>query len=335
MIVDIVFGFLGSGKTTFITRILESWGSEEKIVVLVNEFGEVGIDGELLTAHGGDVVEMPSGCICCTLQADFRTQILDIDRTFQPDRVVIEPTGVATITQVQGILKAQLFESVIQGNHRILIADATGFMGLYKANRNFVESQVENAHIVLLNKCDLVDKRKAMLTRSAISAINPAITVLETEFGAVEWAEYNLALSTAVPDAERRIPVEGKAAETGEHSEPAHPSNASGGFHFHENEDALGYESFGLVFDRRLFDEEKLHRFFKNLNSPQFEGGQIVRAKGLFRLADNKWIALELASQEVSSQPIREFQKSKVSIIGKNLKREVIQNALEACAVDS
>jgi G3E family GTPase len=152
MIVDVVFGFLGSGKTTFISRILRDWGTAEKIVVLVNEFGDVGIDGTLLTSRGGNVVEMPSGCICCTLQADFRSQMLEISRSMRPKRVIVEPTGVATIAQIRSIVDAQLFEDVIEKIHHIMIADATGFMGLYRANRHFVESQVKNAHLVLLNK---------------------------------------------------------------------------------------------------------------------------------------------------------------------------------------
>jgi len=118
MIVDVAFGFLGSGKTTFITQVLKAWGADEKIVVLVNEFGEVGIDGDLLASRGGNVVEMPSGCICCTLQTDFRTQLLDISRSIQPERVIIEPTGVATIGQIEEILASQLFEPVIRASYR-------------------------------------------------------------------------------------------------------------------------------------------------------------------------------------------------------------------------
>lgn len=172
MIVDIVFGFLGVGKTTFITRVLTDWNYREKTVVLVNEFGDVGIDGDLLAKQGGNVVEMPSGCICCTLQADFRSQLLEIMKTIHPQRIIIEPTGVATISQVRSIIEAQLFEKEIRQINDILIADAVGFMELYKANRHFVESQVENAHVAILNKCDRVDSKKAMVTRSAISAID-------------------------------------------------------------------------------------------------------------------------------------------------------------------
>jgi G3E family GTPase len=333
MIVDIIFGFLGSGKTTFIIRALQQWGAEEKIVVLVNEFGDVGIDGELLTGQGGDVVEMPSGCICCTLQADFRSQMLEISRTIKPERVIIEPTGVATIAQVRSIIEAQLFEDTIEEINNILIADATGFMNLYKANRHFVESQVENAQLALLNKCDRVDKRKAMVTQSALSAINPEMTVLMTEFGAVDWGEYQFALSAGPRshgDLSRKEEhlahpkVEGTESHVhdGEKAE-FHP-------HFHEEEDALGYVSFGLVFEDFSFDQDSLETLFQELSTANSKMGEIVRAKGIFRIGD-KGILMELASGELSYQPIGDINQSKVSIIGKDLNREKIAAALERC----
>jgi G3E family GTPase len=329
MIVDIVFGFLGAGKTTFITRVLKEWGSKEKTVVLVNEFGEVGIDGELLAAEGGNVVEMPSGCICCTLQADFRAQLLDISRAIRPQRVIIEPTGVASIAQVRSIIAAQLFEKTIREINDILIADATGFIGLYKANRHFVESQVENADVVLLNKCDKVDKTKVMVTRSAISAINPEITVLMAEFGAVDWGDYHLALSSAprskrtrIEDEHHRINDEVKDLMA-EAVSQEHP-------HFHEEEDALGYESYGCVFGDLSFDRGALEAFFRELNEPNSGIGEIVRAKGIFRLGD-RGILMELASGEFSFQPMGQLKESKISIIGKKLKREMISAALERC----
>ena len=132
MIVDVIYGFLGSGKTTFISRILQEWGSKEKIVVLVNEFGDVGIDGTLLQGQNSKIIEMPSGCICCTLQSDFKTQMLDILATIHPERLIIEPTGVATIGQIRAIIELQIFEDVIDTINNILIADATGFMALYQ-----------------------------------------------------------------------------------------------------------------------------------------------------------------------------------------------------------
>jgi G3E family GTPase len=283
-------------------------------VVLVNEFGEVGIDGDLLAAEGGNVVEMPSGCICCTLQADFRAQLLDISRGIRPERVIIEPTGVATIAQVRSIIAAQLFEKTIRQINDILIADATGFMGLYKANRHFVESQVENADVVLLNKCDKVDKTKAVVTRSAISAINPEITVLMAEFGAVDWADYHLALSAAPRSKRTRLENEHNQAKN-EVKNLMSEAVGQGHPHFHEEEDALGYESYGCVFEGLSFDRSALEAFFRELNEPYFGIGEIVRAKGIFRVGD-RGILMELASDEFSFQPMGQLKESKISIIG-------------------
>jgi G3E family GTPase len=328
MIVDIVFGFLGSGKTTFIIRALQRWGAEEKIVILVNEFGDVGIDGDLLSGQGGDVVEMPSGCICCSLQSDFRSQMLGISRSIKPDRVIIEPTGVATIAQIRSIFEAQLFEETIEKINNILIADATSFMKLYKANRHFVESQVEHAQLALLNKCDKVDEKKAMVIQSAILAINPEISVLMTEFGAVDWAEYHLALSTApcskniVHDKDSLVShiVEQYFSET-PHAEH---------HHFQEEEDALGYESFGSVFEGTSFDRNSLETFFKKLNAADSKMGEIVRAKGIFHVG-TKAMLIELASGEITSQPVKQISRSKVSIIGAGLNRDAISTSLQRC----
>ena len=337
MIVDVAFGFLGSGKTTFIANVMREWGREEKIVVLVNEFGDVGIDGELLSTLGSDVVEMPSGCICCTLQSDFRNQIVEIHSTFHPDRIIIEPSGVATISTIDWILRAQTLEPVIDKINKVLIVDATGFKSLYKANRSFVEAQVENAHLVVLNKCDRVDKRTAMLTQSAISSINPDVMVLSTEYAEVNWQEYQQGLSNATFGELRtssklqadsvldRSPLQsGSDNQKKEQNIPHIP-------HFKEAVDELGYESFGNIYEDLIFDFEKLEKFFQSLNTPESGFGEIVRAKGIFCGGD-KWIVMEQASGDISTQPIRPFNQSKVTIIGKDLNRLSICEALKNCS---
>jgi len=180
-----------------------------------------------------------------------------------------------------------------------------------------------------LNKCDKVDKTKAVVTRSAISAINPEITVLMAEFGAVDWADYHLALSAAprskrtrIEDEHHRINDEVKDLMA-EAVSQGHP-------HFHEEEDALGYESYGCVLGDLSFDRSALEAFFRKLNESNFGIGEIVRAKGIFRLGD-RGILMELASGEFSFQPMGQLKESKISVIGKGLKREMISAALERC----
>jgi len=324
MIVDIIFGFLGVGKTTFVTRVLKEWGNREKIVVLVNEFGEVGIDGTLLSDRGGKVVEMPSGCICCTLQSDFKGQLLDILEKYHPHRLIIEPTGVATITQIRSIVEGQIFEDAIDAINNVLIADATGFMDLYKANSQFVESQVKNARIVLLNKCDKVDQRRALLIRDAIAAINPEATVLMTEYGGVDWDQYQLALAAAPVTP----PVPGQPGLSDSSTQPEGEEPEQKYILLHNEPDGLGYESFGLIYDDLAFDQFMLEELFQRLKSSEM--GEVVRAKGIFQV-DHKWILMDLASGEISTQPVKEAKQSKVSIIGKRLDRKAIGSALEKC----
>lgn len=320
MIADIVFGFLGSGKTTLIANILKEWGQDEKIVVLVNEFGEVGIDGDLLASQDAQVVEMPSGCICCTLQVDFRAQLLDISKTFNPQRVMIEPTGVAQITQIMYIIHAELFKDIIKEIHNILVTDATNFMDFYRCNRHFVESQVGNAHVVLLNKCDKVKNIEALVTKDAISAINPKVPILMTEFGAVEWEEYKSALST--------VPCVSADFEA-ESASPTEEVEEEGLIHIHEEEDTLGYEAFGCTYELS-FDRQELEKLFQELLTSTLLGEDIVRAKGIFKV-DNQWVVGQLASGEVSWQEIKNAQQSKISIIGRNLKKELIGAAVNRC----
>jgi G3E family GTPase len=161
MIVNVVYGFLGAGKTTFIQHILENPSPGEKLVVLVNEFGEVGLDGLILSQTGNrqfDVVELPSGCICCTMAGDFRRQFLELHDRYSPDRLILEPTGVATISQITQILEGEDLEPLYDGLGLIHILDASEFLTFVKRQRHFMENQLRNSTVAILNKVDLIEE---------------------------------------------------------------------------------------------------------------------------------------------------------------------------------
>lgn len=165
---------LGSGKTTFIGHLLKE--SRERTVVLVNDFGTLGIDGEVFSAGGIEAVELPSGCVCCTLKFDLITTIGRIRATFDPDQLVIEPSGVASPS---GVLEA--LESAGVGQVSVVgIVDATEFLELHEAEMfgTFFRDQIVNADVILVNKIDLAGEENTRRTVAVIVSLNPAAIVL-------------------------------------------------------------------------------------------------------------------------------------------------------------
>jgi G3E family GTPase len=172
----IVCGLLGSGKTTFIQNFLRE--STDKTVVLVNDFGKTGIDGEIFSASGIESVELPSGCVCCTLKADLITTIEKIIATFAPEHLIIEPSGIASPSGVLEALDMLKISPVMV----IGIVDATEFIDLYEAEMygSFFKDQVVNSDIILINKTDLADDEKIARTVSLIGEMNPYAIIVPT-----------------------------------------------------------------------------------------------------------------------------------------------------------
>jgi len=324
VIVDTIYGFLGSGKTTFITHILREWGKEERIVVLVNEFGDVGIDGSLLAGYGRKVVELPSGCICCSLQADFKRQLIEIRNLYQPDRVLVEPSGVASITQIEAILGLEAVDSMISERHNIVVIDAKTFMEYYKANSFFVSTQLRRAHLAILNKCDLVERRIVSMAANLIVSIKPEVYVIPTSYCRVNWDEYTniLRLSEKFSLQENFGPYNSSHEDTHEDHDHSHFNGQSIG---------LGYQSIGRDLGSHFFRHDCLVSVFQDMLEKGAKMGEIVRAKGIF-LTEKGWELIEVASGVMSFQKIQEARTSKIAVIGKGLNQEFILAAFEGCS---
>ena len=176
MKITVVSGMLGSGKTTYIKNALQE--TRQRTVVLVNDFGAAGIDGEIFAANGIESVELPSGCVCCTLKIDLITTIQRIVKQFSPEHLVIEPSGVASPS---GVLEA-LESAGVGGAAVVGIVDASEFTELYRSGMygSFFEDQVRNADVVLVNKTDLADERMISETEHIIVSLNPKAILFRT-----------------------------------------------------------------------------------------------------------------------------------------------------------
>jgi G3E family GTPase len=172
----VVSGMLGSGKTTFIGHLLRT--SRERTVVLVNDFGSLGIDGEIFSAAGIEAVELPSGCVCCTLKFDMITTVRRVRAQFAPEHLVVEPSGVASPSGVLESLEA----AGVGGVAVVGIVDATEFLELQESEAfgSFFLDQIVNADMLLVNKADLAGAEMVRRTVAAIEALNPAAIVVPT-----------------------------------------------------------------------------------------------------------------------------------------------------------
>ena len=170
----VVCGLLGAGKTTFIGNFLRQ--GKERAVVLVNDFGAAGIDGEIFSAGGIESVELPSGCVCCTLRFDLISAVRRVVKQFSPEHLVIEPSGVASPSAV-----LEALESAGTGPASVIgIVDAVEFAELYESGMygSFFQDQIANSDVILVNKTDLAEEAAIVAAEGMIAAINPRAVLL-------------------------------------------------------------------------------------------------------------------------------------------------------------
>ena len=178
--VDIISGFLGAGKTTFIKKLLAEALSGEKVVLIENEFGEIGIDGGFLKDSGIEVREMNSGCICCSLVGDFASSLKEILTTYTPDRVIIEPSGVGKLSDVMRAVADVEEELPVAGNSAVTLVDVKKAKLYIKNFGEFFNNQVQYAKTIVLSRTDVADQKKIDEAIQLIREINKDATIITT-----------------------------------------------------------------------------------------------------------------------------------------------------------
>jgi len=286
----VVSGMLGSGKTTFIGHLLKE--SRERTVVLVNDFGALGIDGDVFSAAGIEAVELPSGCVCCTLKFDLITTIERIRTTFDPEHLVIEPSGVASPS---GVLEA-LETAGIRHVSVVGIVDATEFLELHEAEMfgTFFRDQIVNADMILVNKIDLAGPETSRRTEQVIESLNPAAIVFHTV----------------------QAKFDGQVPEV----RGAREIVPAGHAHFRFDTRSFKIPA-GTPF-------EALEMLLSNLAAGRH--GTIVRAKALATTDRGPW-RFDLAFGNVTSAPFTQpISDSRMVVIGEALDGEAIRRELRA-----
>lgn len=178
--IDIISGFLGAGKTTFIKRLLKEAISGEKVVLIENEFGEIGIDGGFLKDAGIEIREMNSGCICCSLVGDFGKSLAEVLTKYTPDRVIIEPSGVGKLSDVMKAVRDVASEIEVELNSAVTVADASKVRMYMKNFGEFFNNQIENAGTIVLSRTDITDPKKVQTSVEMIRQHNQDAAIVTT-----------------------------------------------------------------------------------------------------------------------------------------------------------
>ncbi len=178
--IDIVSGFLGAGKTTFIQRLLDEALKTEKVVLIENEFGEIGIDGGFLKDSGIEIREMNQGCICCSLVGDFETSLTEVITKYHPDRIIIEPSGVGKLSDIIGAVKSCSEKLEVELHAAVTVVDAKKAKMYSRNFGEFFDNQIAYAGTVVLSRTDIADDAKIDEAVQIIKGINPKATVVTT-----------------------------------------------------------------------------------------------------------------------------------------------------------
>ena len=336
--VDIFSGFLGAGKTTLIRKLISEAYEDEKIVLIENEFGEIGVDSGFLKDTGVQINEMNSGCICCTLVGDFGRALNEVIDTYDPDRILIEPSGVGKLSDV--IIAVQdLKNDRIELNGFTTVVDAKKAR-VYMTNfGEFYQNQVEHASSIILSHTDGLSQQKLDKCIELLRKYNDHAAIVTTPWDQIsgkailETMEQKKTLSAELD----KLREEAYAHEAEHHHhEHHHHEHHHDHDHDHDHEhhdhdhDHHGHHHADEVFDEfgvytaHKFTAEQIEEALKALSSFG-EYGQVLRAKGIVEGEDGQWIHFDYVPGEPEVRTGSAETTGLICVIGVGLDKEAIE----------
>ncbi len=359
--IDIISGFLGAGKTTFIKKLLQEAIAGEQVVLIENEFGEIGIDGGFLKDSGIEIREMNSGCICCSLVGDFGKSLAEVLTKYQPERVIIEPSGVGKLSDVMNAVRNVAKDLDVKLNSAVTIVDASKCKMYMKNFGEFFNNQVENAGTIVLSRTDVADPAKVQLDVEMLRAHNASASIVTTPIDQLTGAQ--LLELIEKPDTmmeELLAQVKEEQAHHHDHGEDCgcgchdhehhhdhdHEHHHDHDHHDHDHDHDHGddcdcgchdhdhhhhhadevFTSWGLEHVESC-SREKLEEVLKVLAYGD-QYGDVLRAKGMIPSdKQGEWLYFDLVPEEYEIRTGTPEYTGKVCVIGSDLKEDELKKA--------
>ena len=334
--VDVFSGFLGAGKTTLIKKLISDGYNNQKIVLIENEFGQIGIDGGFLKESGIEITEMNSGCICCSLVGDFGTALKDVIDRFHPDRIVIEPSGVGKLSDVVAAVK-RVDDTEICGT--VTVIDASKCKVYLKNFSEFYENQIKYAGTIILSRTSDIKQEKLDKAVELIKAVNDHSQIITTPWEQLSGAQILNAIENPLTAADMAAAL--AEAEEHEHHHHDHDHDHDHDEHEHEHHhhdhddhcccgedhhhhhaddvfDSIGFET------SRKFTQDGIKAALEALDENS-KYGTILRAKGIVAGEDGQWIHFDYVPGESDIRTGAADVTGKLCVIGAEVNKDAVK----------
>ena len=322
--IDIISGFLGAGKTTFIKKLLEEAIAGEQVVLIENEFGEIGIDGGFLKDSGIEIREMNSGCICCSLVGDFGASLAEVLTQYKPERIIIEPSGVGKLSDVMKAVIDVSADMDVELNSAVTIVDAAKCKMYMKNFGEFFNNQIENAGTIVLSRTDITDASKIQKDVEMIREKNANAVIITTPLDQLDGSQLLEIIEkkdTMLDD------LLAEVRESRRHDEECHEHHHHDGCgheHHHHHADEV-FTSWGMETIVPV-THEQLEDVLKRLSNTR-EFGDVLRAKGMLPTENpGEWLYFDLVPEQYEIRGGRPDYTGKVCVIGASLKEEELNS---------
>lgn len=352
--IDIISGFLGAGKTTLIKKLLQEALNGQKVVLIENEFGEIGIDGGFLKDAGIQITEMNSGCICCSLVGDFGAALKKVVEQYHPDRIIIEPSGVGKLSDVIAAVMNVAGEIDLDLNSFVTVADATKCKMYMKNFGEFYNNQVESANTIILSRTQGMKEEKLAQAVSMIQEKNAKAKIITTPWDELTGEQILAVMEQGHSLAEELMEEAMKLHEEEEHEHHHHHHDDECDCHEHHHDhdehehhhdhDEHGEEctcgchdhdhhhhhhadevftSWGKETPRK-YTKEELDEILVKL-SEETEFGIILRAKGMLPAADGTWLYFDLVPGEYEIRNGAPDYTGRLCVIGSKMDTDKLE----------
>lgn len=357
--IDIVSGFLGAGKTTLIRKLLKDALAGTKVVLIENEFGQIGIDSGFLKESGIEIKEMNSGCICCSLVGDFGTSLVEVLETYQPERILIEPSGVGKLSDVMKAVENVKAGGETHLNSAVAVVDASKCKMYMKNFGEFFINQIEYAGTIILSRTGSMKQEKIEEAVALIRQHNEKATVITTPWEELEGTKILETIEGAA-DLEAELMAEVLARHDEEHHHHHHDGEGHEHHHHHDKEehahhhheehhehhhdhgegcscgchdhdhDHHGHHHADEVFTSwgmetaAVYEKEQIEDILDELDREK-EYGIVLRAKGMVPCADGSWLHFDYVPGEAEVRTGVPDVTGKFCVIGSELKEDALK----------